>query len=67
MDAPLPRGTRVERVDSPPNSPIKDGVCGTIVEVLPAANGEFGYFVRVEPGVPPAFWSGSCLRAVSAD
>lgn len=43
-------GSKVERCNSPANTLIKDGVQGLIVEVLQCANGELGYFVRVEAG-----------------
>lgn len=58
-------GARVERAHSPKDTLVKDGVQGTVAEVLQAANGELGYFVRfAEGGVPPVFCAGSRLRAI---
>ena len=63
---PFAPGARVERCNSPKDSPIKDGVQATIVgDPLQAANGEPGYFVRVMPGDPAIFCAGSRLRAVA--
>ena len=62
---PFEPGARVERCNSPKDSPIKDGVRATVVEAIQAANGEMGYFVRVGPGDPPVFCAGSRLRAVA--
>jgi hypothetical protein len=65
---PLAVGARVERVNSPAGSLLKDGVRGVVREILQCANGDLGYLVRLE-GFPPdagIFCAGTRLRAVSA-
>lgn len=61
-------GARVERVNSPSTSLIKDGVRGSVRDVLQAANGELGYLIRIDGWPPDAgvFCAGSRLRLINA-
>jgi hypothetical protein len=59
-------GARVERVKSPPESLVKDGAVGTVLQVYAADNGELGYWVRFdERAGSSVFCAGTRLRAVA--
>lgn len=60
-------GARVERINSPADSLIKDGVRGAVREVLQTANGELGYMVRIDGHPPDAgiFCAGTRLKPLT--
>jgi hypothetical protein len=63
MSEALPPDTRVERINSPLDSLVKDGACGVVLgDPLQAENGTLGYFVRFAPGAPGIFCAGSRLK-----
>jgi hypothetical protein len=64
-------GSRVERCNSPRDSLVKDGAVGHVIQIIPAENGEAGYWVRFEDGTParalrePVFCAATRLKAAS--
>jgi hypothetical protein len=70
-EAPAPQkiavGSRVERINSPADSTIKNGSIGEVADVRQCDNGELGFFVRTVPGVPPAFWAATRARLAPAE
>jgi hypothetical protein len=74
MDTPLPRGARVEKINSKPEDTHHDGALARVLDpVGPAlpesgAPGTYGYFVEWDshPGIP-CFIAGTRLRTVTVD
>ena len=70
MDIALRIGSKVERCNSPKESLVKDGAVGQVIDILPADNGELGYWVRFDEGAParamgsPVFCAGTRLKPV---
>ena len=59
-------GARVERVNAPADSRIKNGTLGTVMQIHQCGNGELGYSVRFDCDPPDGgfFCAGTRLRGL---